>query len=264
MNEPKPTLSFDNDAAKRIERAYLTPDIVAQRAEVLSVLGVKPGESALDIGVGPGLLAEDLAQAVGPEGRMLGIDQSDAMVEMTAARCSHQPWATFEVADACVLPCEDQSVDCAVSTQVYEYVADMPRALKELLRVLVPGGRVLILDTDYDSFVLRSDDPGLTAEILEAWDAHFVHRDLPRYLKGHLRDAGFEVESAAVLPLLNDQYHRDTFSYGLIRVMASFAEEQGVPRSKTERWIAGMDTLGARGDYFFSLNRYLFVARRPR
>ncbi len=257
------TLSFDGDAARRVERTYLTPDIVAQRAEVMADLAPQPGESVLDIGVGPGLLAHDLATAVGPDGAVLGIDASEAMVEMTRRRCAEQPWARFEVADACDLPCESGTVHRAVSTQVYEYVADMPKALAELHRVLAPGGRALILDTDYDSFVLRSSDAELTKRIVDAWDAHFVHRDLPRHLTGLLREAGFEIEMRRVMPLLNADYHRDTFSYGLVRVMASFAASQGVEESETRRWVEGLNELGRQGDYFFSLNRYLFLARKP-
>ena len=257
------SLSFDADAARRIERTYLTPDIVAQRGEVMAELAVVPGETALDIGVGPGLLAHDLALAVGPSGAVLGVDASEAMIEMTAGRCAEQPWARFEVADACDLPCDDASVDCGVSTQVYEYVADMPRALGELRRVLRPGGRALILDTDYDSLVLRAEDQELTERVLAAWDEHFVHRDLPRRLTGLLRDAGLDVERRRALPLLNADYRRDTFSYGLIRVMASFAVGRGVSEEESRRWIEDFDALGERGDYFFSINRYLFVARKP-
>ena len=258
------SLSFDAEGAQRIERAYLTPDIVAQRAEVIEELAPKPGESVLDIGVGPGLLAFDLAAAVGPEGSALGVDTSEAMVEMTRQRCADQPWARFELADACELPCGDGEIDCGVSTQVYEYVVDVPKALGELFRVLKPGGRALILDTDYDSLVLRTESSELTARILEAWDEHFEHRGLPRELSGLLRRAGFEIKSRRALPLLNADYHRDTFSYGLVRVMASFAVgRRGITKEETQAWIAELDDLGRRGEYFFSLNRYLFLANKP-
>lgn len=257
-------LSFDNDAARRIERAYLTPDIVAQRSEVMSELAPCRGESVLDIGIGPGLLTFDLADAVGKTGSLLGIDTSEAMVEMTQQRCAEQSWARFEVADACSLPCHNDEIDCAVSTQVYEYVADIPKALEELLRVLRPGGRALILDTDYDSLVLRTESSELTARILSAWDEHFVHRGLPRELSGHLRRAGFAIDSRSVLPLLNADYHPDTFSYGLVRVMASFAAgRQGIGADETRAWIAELDNLGQLDEYFFSLNRYLFLVRKP-
>ena len=257
------TLDFDAEAAQRIERAYLTPDILDQREVVLEQLAVQPGESVLDIGVGPGLLALDLAREAGPEGSLLGIDTSAAMIEMTRQRCEQHPCAEFEVADACDLPCEDESIDCVVSTQVYEYVSDMPLALSELYRVLKPGGRCLILDTDYDSLVLRNETPSLTERILEAWDEHFVHRDLPRQLSGLLRAAGFERDSVQVLPLLNAEYHRDTFSYGLIRVMAGFAVGRaGITEQESQAWLEGLDRLGEQHDYFFSLNRYLFLARK--
>lgn len=258
------TLSFDREAAKRIERAYQTPDIVAQRAEVLASLALEPGESVIDVGVGPGLLALELAKAVGPAGSVVGIDASEAMVEMSRRRCAEQTWARFEIADACELPCPDGELDAAVSTQVYEYVADMGRALGELLRVLRPGGRALILDTDYDSLVLRSENPELTARILEAWDHHFVHRDLPRRLSGLLREAGFELAERRALPLLNADYHRDTFSYGLLRVMASFAVGRGaIGEEEATAWIEGFDELARRGDHFFFLSRFVFVARKP-
>jgi len=123
---------------------------------------------------------------------------------------------------------------------------------------------VLILDTDYDSLVLRTDRPELTQRLLAAWDEHFVHRDLPRRLTGMLRRAGFELESRRVIPLLNTGYDRSEFSYGLVRVMASFASGRvGLSEEDTSAWLADLDDLGRRGEYFFSLNRYLFLARRP-
>ena len=61
-------------------------------------------------------------------------------------------------ADATRLPFEAGHFDAAVSTQVYEYVPDVDRALADLYRVLRPGGRALILDTDWDSLVWHSSD----------------------------------------------------------------------------------------------------------
>ena len=60
------------------------------------------------------------------------------MLAMSQKRCADQPWAEFRAADAAHLPYPDQSFDAAVSTQVYEYVPDVPAALRELWRVLRP------------------------------------------------------------------------------------------------------------------------------
>src|SRR4029453_7016174 len=72
-------LEFDAEAARQVEAVYLTADVVQQRREVLRLLGLTAGEAVLDIGSGPGLLATDMAQAVGPAGRVCGIDISDSM-----------------------------------------------------------------------------------------------------------------------------------------------------------------------------------------
>ena len=85
---------FDEDAARRVETAYSTPDIVAQRARVLSMLALEPGEHVLDIGVGPGFLAAEMAAEVGAGGRVCGIDVSDSMLAIAAARVAGPDAAT--------------------------------------------------------------------------------------------------------------------------------------------------------------------------
>jgi arsenite methyltransferase len=258
------SIEFDTSASRRIEAAYLTADVVAQRVEVLDALDVRPGERVLDIGSGPGLLAEAVAAVVGSSGRACGIDTSEPMLEMARGRCEAHPQADFELADASKLPFPDSSFDAAVSTQVYEYVADMPSALVELFRVLRPGGRIAIVDTDYDSLVIHTEDPERMSRVLRAWDEHFVHRGLPRVLTPLLRDAGFAVGRRSAIPILNPEYHPGAFSYHLTQMMAAFAVGRcGVSKAEADAWLAELQQLGERGDYFYSLNRYLFLAQRP-
>lgn len=77
---------------------------------------------------------------------------------MSRRRCADQHWTEFQKADATKLPYPNDSFDAAVSTQVYEYVADVSAALTELHRVVRPGGRVVVVDTDYGSLVLNTDN----------------------------------------------------------------------------------------------------------
>lgn len=151
--EPMSRLQFDPDVADNIDHTYASPDIAAQREYVLASLGLHPGERVLDVGSGPGYLAESMGEAVGPTGAVHGMDPSPAMNSIASARCASIPWISIDEGDATALPYPEQTFDAAVSTQVYEYVADMPRALDELRRVLRPNGRALILDTDSDSEV---------------------------------------------------------------------------------------------------------------
>ena len=191
------------------------------------------------------------------------MDHSADWVGRAARRCAAQDWAAFEEADAAALPYPDGGFDAAASTQVYEYVEDVPSVLVELRRVLRPGGRALIIDTDFDSLVLHGEDRALTERILTAWDAHFVHRDLPRKLSALLREAGFVIRQRDALPMFNPEYHRNAFGSHVVRIMASFAVgREGITREEADAWIDGLEKLGAEGRFFFSLNRYLFLAEK--
>ena len=264
-NRTVSAIEFDEEMSPKIEALYITPEVVAQRRQVLQALDLAPGEKVLDIGSGPGLLAHDMATSVGPNGRICGIDLSPAMVAMSGKRCAEQPWAEFRTADAAQLPYPDHSFDAAVSTQVYEYLPNIPAALAELHRVLRPGGRAVILDTDYGSLVIHTEDTARMARVLSAWDKHFVHASLPRTLSRQLREAGFTVRERMAIPMFNPEFADNTYGKGLLAMMASFAAgRNGVTQSEADAWFAEFATLGREGNFFFSLNRYLFVADKRR
>lgn len=251
-------ITFDEEAARRVERTYATPDVVAQRAEVLRLLALRPGERVLDIGSGPGYLAASMADAVGTTGTVVGIDTAEAMNALARARCGDRVMITE--GDATALAAPDASYDAAVSTQVYEYVADLPAALAELRRVLRPGGRVLILDTDWDSVVWNVADRTRHQGVMAAWEDHLVDPRLPRTLAPLLSDAGFDVLDRRVIPLFNPDYDPDTYSASVSSMVATFvAGRGGVTAEDADAWQADV----AADPYFFSINRYAFLAVRP-
>jgi SAM-dependent methyltransferase len=256
-------LQFDEAAARAVEAVYGTADVVEQRRRVLDALGLRPGERVLDLGCGPGFLAAEMALAVGPGGAVHGADLSPAMLEIAGRREPGPGAAPIELSrqDVLALALPDAAFDAAVCTQVYEYVADMPAALAEARRVLAPGGRLLILDTDWDSIVWRSDDDARMGRVLSAWDEHLTHRDLPRRLPELLAGAGFALRDAAVVPILNIGDSAQTYSAGMIDLIAGFVPgRRGVDEAEARAWADDLRAMGPR--YFFSLSRYLFVATR--
>jgi SAM-dependent methyltransferase len=254
-------LEFDEDASRRLVETYRSPDVVAQRRATLELLDPQPGERVIDIGSGPGMLAADIAEAVGPRGSVVGVDVSETMNEI--ARRTPRPDGgapmEFVLGDALALPGPDGGFDAAVSTQVYEYVEDMPAALAEARRVLRPGGRLLVLDTDWGSLVWQASDRERAARVIDAWEEHLAHPDLPRRLTGLLEDAGFAVAATSALTLLNAGWSPDTFSAGLIGTVAAYVPgHRGVTEEDAAAWAEELAGLGR--DYFFSLTRYLFLA----
>jgi arsenite methyltransferase len=257
---------FDDDASRKLEAAYLTPDVVAQRRETLWALALQPGERVLDVGSGPGLLVAEMAEVVGPSGRVTGLEISDSMLALGRHRCadpSIRDRVAFVKADAATLPFPDGTFDVAVSTQVYEYVADLKAALTELHRVLCPGGRALIIDTDWDSIVWNAADQERMQQLLAAWTKRFADPHLPRTLARQLQDAGLRVRHRDVLVLFNPEYDPDTFSVANGEIMADFAVAQhAMTLDEAQSWIQDLQRLGREGRYFFSLNRYLFLASK--
>jgi SAM-dependent methyltransferase len=257
---------FDDAMAKAVEAVYLTPDVVAQRARVLEMLAPKINEHVIDIGTGPGLLAFDLARLVGQEGRVVALDAAPAMVAMSTARLRDLPHATCLLGDAVKLEFPDESFDAAVSTQVYEYVADVPRALAELYRVLRPGGRTLILDTDWRSIVWHSSDNQRMQRMLRCWDDHLKDPHLPAKLGPLLARAGFSVRRVEVVPMLSAPWQPMSYAGGITHFIHDYlrsnGERHGINLAEIDVWFEDQQALIARGEFFFSVNRYAFVATR--
>lgn len=256
-------LQFDDAGARHIERTYATADVVAQRAATLDLLAAAAGERVLDVGSGTGYLVASIADAVGPGGAVLGVDPSAPMNALAAARNADRPQVRIVEGHALALPCPDGAFDAAVSTQVYEYVEDIGAALAELHRVLRPGGRALVLDTDWDTVLWHAADRGRHARVMAAWEEHLVHPRLPRTLAGALRRAGFRVTGQHVIPLLNTALGEDSYSAHTMGLIAGFvAGRRGLTTADADAWVADLRARDAEGEYLFCMNRYCAVAVR--
>ena len=256
-------LEFDAEASRKVEAVYTTRDVVEQRRAVLEMLAMRPGESVLDIGTGPGFLAAEIAVAAGPTGQVCGIDISDSMLALARARVpTDQAPVELRHGEAVRIPYADASFDIAVSTQVLEYVADIATALSEIQRVLRPGGRVLILDTDWDSIVWHSNDERRMDRVLAIWEQHLADQHLPRTLRRGLEQAGLVPTDPRMIPLFNVGYDAATYSGGLIDIVADFVTgRNGLTAADVDAWREDLRSM--ESNYFFSLNRYVFRATKP-
>jgi ubiquinone/menaquinone biosynthesis C-methylase UbiE len=107
--------------------------------------GIAPGGRVLDIGTGPGRLVETIARRR-PELTVVGIDPSADMIARAARRTANLPNAEVKIAASEDLPLGDASVDAVVSSLSSHHWADPEAALAEQVRVLVPGGRLWLVD----------------------------------------------------------------------------------------------------------------------
>jgi arsenite methyltransferase len=112
----------------------------------------KPGEIVLDVGSGAGVDSLIAASAVGPEGRVIGVDMTPEMLEAARRNSDRLGFANVEFREGLVerLPVDAESVDLVISNGVLNLTVDKHGAYRQIERVLKPGGRFQIADICVD------------------------------------------------------------------------------------------------------------------
>jgi demethylmenaquinone methyltransferase/2-methoxy-6-polyprenyl-1,4-benzoquinol methylase len=198
---------FDQTAGDydRVERFMAFGSGSWYRRKALTQAGLRPGMRVLDVGVGTGLTAREAASLVGDAGEVTGVDPSTGMLQqaMVPARVK------LLVGSAEALPLPSHSVDFISMGYALRHVADLSLAFAEFRRVLVPGGRVCLLEITAPTgraqrLLLRSYMRGLVPFL-----ARYIarHREVPKLMRYYwdtieacaspaiimdaMRDAGF-------------------------------------------------------------------------
>ncbi len=125
---------------------YLVPPIFAPWAErLIQQVDPRRGERALDVGCGTGIVARRAAERVGPNGTVVGLDLNGSMLD-TARKlaASLVPTIEWRQADATDMPFPADSFDIAFCQQALQFMPDPAAALREIRRVLAPGGRLAL------------------------------------------------------------------------------------------------------------------------
>ncbi|GAB2872734.1 hypothetical protein GCM10027176_87840 [Actinoallomurus bryophytorum] len=229
-----------------LDRLAALPPIRRVRDVARAALDVRPGQRVLDAGCGAGEEARELARLVGPGGEVTGIDLSAGFIATAAER--DDGGVRYAVGNIAELDFPDDGFDAVRSERVIQHVPDPDAAIAELVRVVRPGGRVCLVDTDWESFLTD----GMPAELIEEMGVLGrklgLLRPVGRLLRGQMLRAGLrEITAEPVAITLTDRATVETvhpaFDPAVIRAL------DVVPGELADLWFAAFDAAIERGDF---------------
>lgn len=228
-----------------------------EMAPLLEPAGLAAGQRVLDFGCGPGHLSVEIARRVAPDGTVSAVDINPDFVARTSARAATEGLGgsieALEGGDG-PLPFADAQFDRVISKSVLEYVADPAATVAELKRLTRPGGRAVVIDSDWRMLALEPVGPERTARLFEA--ARFAYRTphIGRLLPGLFARAGFTDVTVAVYASPDLSGRRAP----IVRNMADYARQFGqMDEAEIAAIEAEVEQAIADGSYLFILPQFV-------
>lgn len=179
--QPEYLRSHVGEQSEYLAKVSATATLQQVAAAAHNLLALKPGQTVLEVGCGSGVFLPGLAEKVQPTGRVVGLDYSDALIAVARKAADETPYASLiatEVADAYKLPYPDGYFDAAHCERVLMHLEDPTAAVREMARVVRPGGVVVAAEPDWAG--MRFDHP----------DQETFQHVYQRALKPRQRDVG--------------------------------------------------------------------------
>ena len=189
-----PSAISPEDAARMaafLEDRAARPDQILVNTALRDALSPRPGERMLEVGCGSGALCRLMAPYLLPGGELLGVDVAPEMIAAVWALADQQTHLRFEVGAGAALPAEDATYDAAFGARLLLHVAEPVPVVAEMARVVKPGGRVVLMDWDFETVVVSHPDRELARRLLH-WrcDHHSGDNWSGRRLLGYALAAG--------------------------------------------------------------------------
>lgn len=229
-----------------LENQLRQPTILEQKRRAAALLRLRPGDRVLDLGCGTGHDALRLAERVGPDGSVVGVDSSAAMIE-TARRGAAETGlpVEFHLGDATRLEFPDASFDAVHTERVLVHVPEPVRALREMVRVVRPGGRIVATDVDIGTWFVSHPDRELTRIVSNGVCDAVANGWMGRQLRGLFREVGLEEVEALPGILFFTDLASLLGTMGLPATLDRIVEQGRASRSAVDAWLRTLEAESA-------------------
>jgi SAM-dependent methyltransferase len=243
-----------------LDTACAEASVQAYKRHSFDLLKLADGSRVLDLGCGTGDDVREMARHVG-RGQVVGVDSSEAMITEAQRRLvgTGLP-ADFRVADMQRLDFPDASFDGTRADRVFMHLEDPRQALREMIRITKPGGRVLVYEVDFETLLVDSPEKALTRKIVNIWCDGFRDGWRGRRLPAWFQDEG--------LVHIGVTGHTLLLNYELTSYLAGAATvERGraaglLTEAEGSAWLAELERLHKAGRLFASLSGFMVVGRK--
>ena len=247
----------------------LDPAVGERHRWLAGLLGAAAGELVADLGCGDGVTLEVLAAQAGG-GLVLGVDTAEPALRAAAARVGDDRVALVRADLGARLPMRDGSLHRAVCHNVLESLPDPDGFLREVHRVLRPGGRLVLSHPDYDTMVFTAPDLDLTRRLVHAYcDTQqdwmtAVDGTIGRWLHDIAGRSPLEVERIAAATVLSRGFHDPMLGFGFAQHVAEVLRRAGgFSDAELDGWLESLAGVDRRGAFLWSINDYAVVCRKP-
>jgi SAM-dependent methyltransferase len=227
------------------------------------LLEAGPGAVIVDVGCGTGDDVRALALRTAPGGRAIGVDGSASMIAEARRRSAGGSAAgsEFHVADAAAMPLGDGIADGCRCERVLQHVEDPAAVVREMARVVRPGGIVLAAEPDWGTLVIDGGDPGIESALAAVAMARVRSPAAGRALRRLLAEAGLaEVEVIARTLVLTD-LPRAELLLGITELLERAVADGVVPPGRAEAWRTGLEASASAGRLTAAITSFLALGR---
>lgn len=246
--------------------ALLAQQLAEMRKQDYALLRLERGASVLDVGCGRGEVCLELADLVGPAGHVAGIDLSEAMIaaarETTGASALR---VDLRTASAYALPFADGTFDAVRAERVLQHLDEPARALAEMIRVVRPGGRVMVMDPDHGQAGMALDDPRhrrvfaqcVRAHLRRGVNAHSGTRLRALFVRAGLRDIQQVVRPVEV------QYPQYVTALMLHQNLGEAVDAGDITRAEAQDFVAELEERHRTGTFLANAIAYSVAGTKP-
>lgn len=245
--------------------------VVPTEHRYLKELGVKPGQTFVDLGCGPGFFAERAAQELldggARGGRMIGVDVDEKLIWLARERAKDLSLPLeYLIGAGAEIPLPDDTADVVYARFLFQHLEKPETVIAEMKRVARPGGLVVILDTDDGSLLMHPEPVGFRRLIEASGAAQMARggdRRVGRKLKRYLAAAGLEEASARAHPFTTEDVGPGPFLEITVGFKAGVLRPPFITAAEIDETVADLERVRNTPGFYGHALGYLAWGRKP-